>query len=59
MRVPLAKGEGGLNVNCWAKCDQVTTLEKTFLHAKPFGSLPANKLRQIEKQAKLALSLIS
>ena len=22
MRVPLAKGEGDLNSNCWAKCDQ-------------------------------------
>ncbi len=59
MRVPLAKGEGGLNVNCWAKCDQVTTLEKTFLHAKPFGTLPSGKLQQIENQVKLALGLIS
>jgi mRNA interferase MazF len=59
MRVPLGKGEGGLNVNCWAKCDQVTTLEKTFLRAKPIGTLPAGKLRQIENQVKLALGLIS
>jgi mRNA interferase MazF len=59
MRVPLAKGEGGLTVNCWAKCDQVTTLEKSYLHAKPFGSLPASRLQQIENQVKLALGLIS
>jgi mRNA-degrading endonuclease toxin of MazEF toxin-antitoxin module len=59
MRVPLAKGEGGLNHNCWAKCDQVTTLEKSFLHAKPFGTLPPGKLQQIEVQVKLALGLIS
>jgi mRNA-degrading endonuclease toxin of MazEF toxin-antitoxin module len=59
MRVPLAKGEGGLNQNCWAKCDQVTTLEKTFLHAKPFGTLPSGKLQQIENQVKLALGLIT
>ena len=59
MRVPLAKGEGGLNINCWAKCDQVATLEKTFLHAKPFGTLPPSKLQQIENQVKLALGLIS
>jgi len=59
MRVPLLKGEGGLNVNCWAKCDQVTTLEKTFLHAKRFGILPTAKLQQIESQVKLALGLIT
>jgi mRNA-degrading endonuclease toxin of MazEF toxin-antitoxin module len=59
MRVPLAKGEGGLNINCWAKCDQVTTLEKSFLHPKPSGTLPPGKLQQIENQAKLALGLVS
>jgi mRNA interferase MazF len=59
MRVPVGKGEGGLNVNCWAKCDQVSTLEKSFLHAKPFGTLPPSKMEQIDKQVKLALGLIS
>ena len=59
MRVPLAKGEGGLSHNCWAKCDQVTTLEKSYLHAKPFGTLPPTKLQQIENRVKLALGLIS
>lgn len=59
MRVPLAKGEGGLDHNCWAKCDQVTTLEKTFLRPKPFGTLPAGKLQQIEEKVKLALGLIA
>jgi mRNA interferase MazF len=51
--------EGGLKINCWAKCDQVTTLEKSFLHQKPFGTLPSGKLQQIENQVKLALGLIS
>ena len=59
MRIPLQKGEGGLNHHSWAKCDQVTTLEKTFLHPRPLGTLPANKLQQIEQQVKLALGLIS
>ncbi len=31
MRVPIKAGDGGLPVNCWAKCDQVTTLEKTYM----------------------------
>jgi len=34
-------------------------LEKTFLHAKPFGTLSASRLEQIEKQVKLALGLIT
>jgi mRNA-degrading endonuclease toxin of MazEF toxin-antitoxin module len=59
MRVALAKGKGGLNINCWAKCDQLTTLEKSFLDGKPFGTLPPAKLQQIENQVKLALGLIS
>lgn len=58
MRVALPKGDGGLNHNCWAKCDQVTTLEKTFLHQKPLGTLSAIKVQQIEQQVKLALGLI-
>lgn len=58
MRIPLEKGEGGLNLDSWAKCDQVTTLEKTFLHSKPLGALRTVKLRQIEQQVKLALGLV-
>jgi len=44
---------------CWAKCDQVTALEKSFPHPKPFGTLPPGKLQQIENQVKLALGLVS
>lgn len=56
-RVPLLKGDGGLHHNCWAKCDQVTTLEKTFLHPKPLGTLSSAKFQQIERQVRLALGL--
>ena len=30
MRVLIKKGDGNLDFNCWAKCDQVTTLEKAL-----------------------------
>jgi len=33
--------------------------KKAFLRPKPFGTLPASKLQQIEKQVKLAFGLIS
>jgi len=58
MRVPLVKDDGGLNYNCWAKCDQVTVLEKAFLHPRPLGTLSPAKLQQIEAQVRLALGLI-
>jgi mRNA-degrading endonuclease toxin of MazEF toxin-antitoxin module len=57
MRVPLRKGDGGLRQDCWAKCDQVTTIEKTFLQ-KPIGRLSAQALQKIELQVKVALGLL-
>lgn len=58
LRVPLKKGEGGLAFDCWAKCDQVTTLEKSFLQFRPLGSLSLLKLHKIEEQVKFALGLL-
>jgi mRNA-degrading endonuclease toxin of MazEF toxin-antitoxin module len=58
LRVPLKKGEAGLDSDCWAKCDQVTTLEKTFLRSRPLGSLPPGRLREVEQQVKFALGLL-
>ena len=58
MRVPLKKGDANLNFNCWAKCDQVTTLEKSLLKYPPFGVLSTAALSRIEEQVKVALGLI-
>jgi mRNA-degrading endonuclease toxin of MazEF toxin-antitoxin module len=58
MRVPIRKGEGNLNFDCWAKCDQVTTIEKAFLKYPPIGALPAATLRRIEDQVSICLGLI-
>jgi mRNA-degrading endonuclease toxin of MazEF toxin-antitoxin module len=54
MRVPLKRGDGGLHSNCWAKCDQVTTIEQIDL-VTCIGTLAATKLRQIEHQVRVAL----
>lgn len=56
MRVLLKKGDGGLHSNCWAKCDQVTTIEKTYLQ-KQIGRLSTQSLQNIETQVKIALGL--
>lgn len=58
LRVPLKKGESGLDFDCWAKCDQVTTLEKAFLRPRPLGALSPAKLHEVEQKVKFALGLL-
>jgi mRNA-degrading endonuclease toxin of MazEF toxin-antitoxin module len=58
LRIPLKAGDGGLAHNCWAKCDQVTTLEKTLLQYPALGTLPAEKFGRVQKQVKVALGLL-
>jgi mRNA interferase MazF len=58
LRVHLKPGEGGLSRDTWAKCDQVTTLEKALLVYPPLGRLTAETLKGIEQSIKLALQLL-
>lgn len=58
VRVPIKKGDANLNFNCWAKCDQVTTLEKSLLRYPPIGILSTSTLNRIEEQVRVALGLI-
>ena len=57
LRVQVKAGEGGLSRDSWAKCDQVTTLEKDFLLYPPLGRLTDKTLKAIEQAIKLALQL--
>ena len=57
LRVPLRPGEGGLNRASWAKCDQVTTLEKNLVRYPPLGRLSETTLSRIEAAIKTALQL--
>jgi mRNA-degrading endonuclease toxin of MazEF toxin-antitoxin module len=57
VRVPLKAKEGGLNFDCWAKYDQVTTIEKSLFTYAPLGTLPHSTLQKIEVQVKIALGL--
>src|SRR3970040_550832 len=48
--VALAAGEGGLKQTSMAKCEQVTTLDKSFLLRGPFaGTIRPSLMREIEK----------
>ena len=58
MRVALQAGDGGLNFDCWAKCDQVTTLPKNLLRYPPLGMLQPQSMFQIEEQVRVALRLL-
>jgi mRNA interferase MazF len=57
LRVSIKSGEGGLNRDSWAKCDQVTTLDKGTLRYPPLGRLPIATVRRIEDGIRLALEL--
>ncbi|MGB2622765.1 MAG: type II toxin-antitoxin system PemK/MazF family toxin [Candidatus Acidiferrum sp.] len=58
MRVPIKKGEANLDSNCWAKCDQVTTIEKTLLRYPAIGVLPAAVFARIEEQVRICLGFL-
>jgi mRNA-degrading endonuclease toxin of MazEF toxin-antitoxin module len=57
LRVPLRPVEGGLKRASWAKCDQVTTLEKGLVRYPPLGRLSAETLLRVEAAVKIALHL--
>ncbi|HET9402765.1 MAG TPA: type II toxin-antitoxin system PemK/MazF family toxin [Candidatus Acidoferrales bacterium] len=57
LRVPIRAGEFGMNRDCWAKCDQVTTLEKRLIKYPAIGSLDADTLEKVEAAVKICLGL--
>jgi mRNA interferase MazF len=58
MRVLIPAGDGGLNYDSWAKCDQVMTLEKSFIRYPTTGTLSPATLNKIEEQVKISLGLL-
>ena len=57
--VQLAKGEGGLDKSSMAKCEQITTLEKSFLIRGPIsGTIPAEKMVEVEEAIQRAIGII-
>ena len=57
--VLLDEGEAGLLKPSMAKCEQITTLDKSFLVKGPFaGKVSEHKLREIEEAAKIAIGIL-
>jgi len=54
----LSVGEGGLKQVSMVKCEQVTTLDKSFLLRGPFaGTISAEKMHEIEKGVQRAIGV--
>ncbi|HIC90787.1 MAG TPA: type II toxin-antitoxin system PemK/MazF family toxin [Syntrophaceae bacterium] len=56
--VELPKGEGGLDQVSMAKCEQITTLDKSFLVRGPFsGAISTEKMAEVEKAIQIAIGV--
>jgi mRNA interferase MazF len=56
--VELPAGEGGLKETSVAKCEQITTLDKSFLIRGPFaGAISAHILREVEKAIQRSIGI--
>jgi len=57
--VLLQEGEGGLSIASMAKCEQVTTIDKSLLIRGPFaGNIKNGKMKEIEKAIMIAIGVI-
>lgn len=54
MRVPLDKGDGGLEEKCWAKCDQPTTIVRDRVDSL-IGRISPEKFKEIQERVKQSL----
>lgn len=58
--VELPAGEGGLDHPSMAKCEQITTLDKSFLLRGPFaGTISPAKMQEIEKAIQWAIGILA
>ena len=57
LRVEVKPGEAGLSRASWAKCDQVTALEKNLLLYPALGWLMEQARKKIDQGIKRALQL--
>jgi mRNA interferase MazF len=56
--VELPAGEGGLKETSMAKCEQITTLDKSFLLRGPFaGTINSSRMQEIEQAVQRAIGL--
>ena len=57
--VELPKGQGGLDRTSMAKCEQITTLDKSFLIRGPFSqTISLTKMTEVEKAIQRAVGIV-
>ncbi len=57
--VELPAGEGGLDHTSMAKCEQITTLDKSFLLRGPFAwTISPPKMQEVEKAIQRAIGIL-
>ena len=57
--VLLRGGEGGLPEASMAKCEQITTLERSAIDPQPLGApLSQERMREIERAIRLAIGVV-
>ena len=57
--VELSEGEGGLDQASMAKCEQITTLDRSFLIRGPFsGTISPAKMTEVEKAVERAIGIV-
>ena len=57
--VELAIGEGGLTQRSMAKCEQITTLDKSFLIRGPFsGKISPQKMFEVKEAIQKAIGVV-
>ena len=57
--VELPVGEGGLDQTSMAKCEQITTLDKSFLIRGPFsGTTSSMKMTEVEKAIQRSIGIV-
>lgn len=58
--VELSQEEGGLDQTSMAKCEQITTLDKSFLIRGPFsGTISPIKMTEVEKAIQRAIGIMT
>jgi mRNA interferase MazF len=56
--VELIEGEGGLDLTSMAKCEQITTLNKSFLIRGPFsGTISDGMMTEVERAIQIAVGI--
>ena len=57
--VELSEGEGGLDQTSMAKCEQITTLDKSFLIRGPFsGTISPVRMTEVERAIQRAIEIV-